>query len=207
MAKHGREKIITTAFTLFLNKGYQKTSLNDIISATNSSKGAIYHHFKSKHAIYLAALDEYFFKLYDNIIIDDSTLSLSKRIKNRYAFFVNLIDFVEKSGGEVQFPIRRYFLFQLESEEDEIVRTKVLETLHKYHIEIENIIQTSIENKEIKIALSASVIGQQLMSMIEGIAIHHSTLEKNSKPFLLQKYDEVIHPYINLLTNLNHTSI
>jgi AcrR family transcriptional regulator len=206
MAKQGREKIITTAFTLFLNKGYQKTSLNDIISATNSSKGAIYHHFKSKHAIYLAALDEYFFKLYDNLVIDDSTLSISKRIKNRYAFFVDLIDFVEKSGGEILFPIRRYFLFQLESEEDDIVRTKVLETLHEYHIEIENIIHASIENREIKISLSASVIAQQLISMIEGIAIHHSTLEKNSKSFLLQKYDEIIHPYINLLTNQNHNA-
>jgi len=207
MAKQGREKIITTAFTLFLNKGYQKTSLNDIILATNSSKGAIYHHFKNKHAIYLAALDEYFFKLYDSILIDDSTLSLQKRIKNRYTFFVDLIDFVEKYGGDTLFPIRRYFLFQLESEDDDIIRAKILETLHEYHIEIEKIIHTSIKSKEIKISLSASVITQQLISMIEGIAIHHSTLEKDSKLFLLQKYDEVIHPYITLLTNQNHTNL
>ena len=201
MAKQGREKIIATAFALFLNKGYQKTSLNDIITATNSSKGAIYHHFKSKHAIYLAAIEEYFFKLYSNLIIDDSTLSLSKRIENRYTFFVDLIDFVEKSGDGVPFPIRRYFLFQLESEDDHIIREKVIETLHQYHLEIESIINNAINNKEIKIALTAPIIAQQLMSMIEGIAIHHSTLEKGSKSFLLQKFDEVIVPYINLITN------
>ncbi|WP_299119449.1 TetR/AcrR family transcriptional regulator [uncultured Tenacibaculum sp.] len=201
MAKQGREKIVTTAFTLFLNKGYKKTSLNDIIVATNSSKGAIYHHFKSKHAIYLAALDEYFFKLYEDLLIEDSHETLIKRIKNRYLFFVNLIDFVEKSGQGLSFPIRRYFLFQLESEEDETVRTKIIETLNAYHKEIETIIYTSISKKEITITLSTSVIAQQLMSMIEGLAIHHSTLEKNSKELLLEKFDEVIQPYINLLTN------
>ena len=203
MAKQGREKIITTAFTLFLNKGYKKTSLNDIIVATNSSKGAIYHHFKSKHAIYLAALDEYFFKLYEDLLIEDSHENLINRIKNRYLFFVNLIDFVEKSGQGLSFPIRRYFLFQLESEEDETVRTKIIETLNAYHKEIEAIIHTSISKKEITITLSTSVIAQQLMSMIEGLAIHHSTLEKNSKELLLEKFDEVIQPYINLLTNQN----
>lgn len=203
MAKQGREKIVTTAFTLFLNKGYKKTSLNDIIVATNSSKGAIYHHFKSKHAIYLAALDEYFFKLYEDHLIEDFHETLINRIKNRYLFFVNLIDFVEKSGQGLSFPIRRYFLFQLESEEDETVRTKIIETLNAYHKEIEAIIHTSISKKEITITLSTSVIAQQLMSMIEGLAIHHSTLEKNSKEYLLKKFDEVIQPYINLLTNQN----
>ncbi len=201
MAKQGREKIITTAFTLFLNKGYQKTSLNDIIIATNSSKGAIYHHFKNKHAIYLAALDEYFFKLYENLIIDDSTLPLSERVKNRYSFFVDLIDFVEQFGKGILFPIRRYFLFQLESEEDAIVRAKTIKTLQDYHQEIENIINNAVINKEIQIAISSKVIAEQLMGMIEGIAIHHSTLEKNSKSFLLQKFDEVILPFINLITN------
>ncbi|WP_299156319.1 TetR/AcrR family transcriptional regulator [uncultured Tenacibaculum sp.] len=203
MAKQGREKIISTAFTLFLNKGYKKTSLNDIIEATNSSKGAIYHHFKSKHAIYLAALDEYFFKLYEDLLIEDSNESLLERIKNRYSFFVNLIDFVEKSDNGLTYPIRRYFLFQLESEEDETVRTKIIETLRDYHKEIENIVHSSLKNNEIKITLPVSIIAQQLMSMIEGIAIHHSTLEKNSKSFLLKKFDEVIQPYINLIIDNN----
>lgn len=201
MAKQGREKIIATAFTLFLSKGYRKTSLNDIISATNSSKGAVYHHFKSKNAIYLAALDEYFFKLYDDLLIQDTNASFSERIKSRFLFFVDLIDFVEKSGEGVTFPIRHYYLFQLESEEDDDIRSKITETLIIYRSEIQKIVEQAIQNKEIKISLSTSIIAQQLISIIEGTAIHNSTLEKNSKPFLLQKYDEVIQPYINLLTN------
>ncbi|MCI9268060.1 MAG: helix-turn-helix transcriptional regulator, partial [Lawsonibacter sp.] len=40
--------ILDTASTLFLQKGYDKTTLQDIIDATKLSKGAIYHHFASK---------------------------------------------------------------------------------------------------------------------------------------------------------------
>lgn len=43
--------IIETSARMFMEKGYDKTSLQDIIYATNLSKGAIYHHFSSKEDI------------------------------------------------------------------------------------------------------------------------------------------------------------
>ena len=45
------EKILDAAAQLFLQKGYQNTTLQDIIDATKLSKGAVYHHFKSKEEI------------------------------------------------------------------------------------------------------------------------------------------------------------
>ena len=49
--------ILDTASTLFLQKGHDKTTLQDIINATKLSKGAIYHHFASKEAILIAVVD------------------------------------------------------------------------------------------------------------------------------------------------------
>ena len=45
------EKILDAAALLFLQKGYQNTTLQDIIDATKLSKGAVYHHFRSKEEI------------------------------------------------------------------------------------------------------------------------------------------------------------
>ena len=42
------EKILSAAERLFAQKGYAKTTLQDIIDTTGLSKGAVYHHFKSK---------------------------------------------------------------------------------------------------------------------------------------------------------------
>ena len=49
--------ILDTASALFFQKGYDKTTLQDIIDATKLSKGAIYHHFASKEAIIIAVVD------------------------------------------------------------------------------------------------------------------------------------------------------
>lgn len=46
------EKILEAAVRLFMQKGYEQTTLQDIIAATGLSKGALYHHFSSKEAIW-----------------------------------------------------------------------------------------------------------------------------------------------------------
>ena len=51
------QRILDTAAHLFFQKGYDKTTLQDIIDATKLSKGAIYHHFSSKEAILIAVVD------------------------------------------------------------------------------------------------------------------------------------------------------
>lgn len=59
--KHPEETvnlILDTAFRLFMEKGYEYTSVHDIINNLGGlSKGAIYHHFKSKEDILYAVTD------------------------------------------------------------------------------------------------------------------------------------------------------
>lgn len=59
--KHPEEtvnRILDVASRLFLEKGYEHTSIQDIIDNLGGlSKGAIYHHFKSKEDILVAVTD------------------------------------------------------------------------------------------------------------------------------------------------------
>jgi AcrR family transcriptional regulator len=43
-----RGELIDCAQRLFLSQGYERTTINDVIVATGLSKGAFYHHFRSK---------------------------------------------------------------------------------------------------------------------------------------------------------------
>jgi AcrR family transcriptional regulator len=43
-----RAELIDCAQRLFLAKGYDRTTINDVIAATGLSKGAFYHHFRAK---------------------------------------------------------------------------------------------------------------------------------------------------------------
>ena len=55
------EKILDTAQQLFLEKGYDNTTIQDIVDHLGGlSKGAVYHHFKSKEEIIDAVSDRMF---------------------------------------------------------------------------------------------------------------------------------------------------
>ncbi|MFJ7738504.1 TetR/AcrR family transcriptional regulator [Lysinibacillus sp. NPDC097287] len=54
------EQILSISYRLFLKKGYEQTTIQDIINELGMSKGAIYHHFKSKEEILEAIGDKKF---------------------------------------------------------------------------------------------------------------------------------------------------
>lgn len=56
------ERILDTAQRLFLEKGYEHTTIQDIVNGLGGmTKGAVYHHFKSKEEIMSALGDRMFF--------------------------------------------------------------------------------------------------------------------------------------------------
>ena len=46
-----RQAILDTAEALFFQRGYEETSVQDILNAMGLSKGGFYHHFESKMAV------------------------------------------------------------------------------------------------------------------------------------------------------------
>jgi TetR/AcrR family transcriptional repressor of nem operon len=53
-----KEKIIHDSLRLFSLKGFLGTSLQDILSAADTSKGGFYNHFKSKEDLFYYVLDD-----------------------------------------------------------------------------------------------------------------------------------------------------
>lgn len=53
-----RKQIIDSAFELFANEGYSKTSIAAVAQKAGISKGLIYHYFESKEAILEAIFDQ-----------------------------------------------------------------------------------------------------------------------------------------------------
>lgn len=52
-----RQRIIDAAIQLFARKGFHHTSIADLASAANLTKGALYHHFENKKALLYAVLE------------------------------------------------------------------------------------------------------------------------------------------------------
>lgn len=52
-----RDRILSAAVDIFARKGYHGAGVEDIVAASDTSKGAFYHYFESKQAIFLTVMD------------------------------------------------------------------------------------------------------------------------------------------------------
>jgi len=91
--------ILNVSLKLFLEKGYENTTIQDIIEHLGGlSKGAVYHHFKGKEELLMAVSDRLFSSpkcgIYTNII-DDKTLNAKQKM-GRY------IDAIINNPQEIQ---------------------------------------------------------------------------------------------------------
>lgn len=54
-----RERILDAALNIFSNKGYHDTRMDEIVEASDTSKGAIYFYFPNKERLFLALVDQF----------------------------------------------------------------------------------------------------------------------------------------------------
>lgn len=54
-----KAKVLEAASSIFKQKGYNGTSIDEVLKATGLSRSSLYDSFKDKHSLYLAALEFY----------------------------------------------------------------------------------------------------------------------------------------------------
>lgn len=84
-----KNKIAEAALNLFSTKGYDATTMQDIIEDSGMSKGAIYHYFKSKQEI-LAYLSNYEKKQLSDFLkalVENPDIKSKEKIENIITYF------------------------------------------------------------------------------------------------------------------------
>ena len=93
--KHPEEtvsRILDTAQKLFFEKGYEKTTIQDIINKLgNLSKGAIYHHFGSKEEIVDAVINRLFEDQESKVedLINDKGMTGLEKLQKLFLLLLN----------------------------------------------------------------------------------------------------------------------
>jgi TetR/AcrR family transcriptional repressor of nem operon len=87
-----KEKVLEAASNIFRQKGYNGTSIDDVLSATGLSRSSLYDSFKDKHNLYLLSLE--FYKnsrdvMYD--ALDKKPLNGLQKIETLFKGVVNLL--------------------------------------------------------------------------------------------------------------------
>ncbi len=78
-AKTTKKKIVSAAWKLFFEQGYDNTTVDDIVEESATSKGSFYHYFEGKDAL-LSSLSFLFDERYEELMpqLDDGMDSVEK---------------------------------------------------------------------------------------------------------------------------------
>ncbi|MCU4347067.1 TetR/AcrR family transcriptional regulator [Acinetobacter lactucae] len=117
-----KRQILIDALFCFLENGIETTSIEMIRSKSDSSVGAIYHHFKNKEGIvatlFFAALD-------DQAALRDDYLERTKSLKEvLYAFIHSYVDWVSEQPEFAKFLISARFNVMQGGEDQERLAQK-----------------------------------------------------------------------------------
>jgi AcrR family transcriptional regulator len=125
-----REKIIKNALKIFANKGFFRTTVDDIAQATGVAKGTVYLYFKDKQDLYVATIDEHFNRALETLSAIEAKTSPPGEKMEEIA--VNFIEYIKHLKTT-------YMLFTFEN-----INLKG-KTLKQMHTIIEPKIQAMIE--------------------------------------------------------------
>lgn len=197
---NSKENIIRIAFTLFLENGYKEVTIKDIMAATNLSKGAIYHHFNSKEEIYHATLEAHYFNLIKMDQWQYDSGNFRQDVEFLYSYVTKLFTGIENLRiGGLNYPIRSFFVYQLKSEHNETIRDKKILSVIEFRKKVRHMVKLGLENGQIRNDLKVEEVTSHIISFIEGLAIHHSTIKSNVKDELNKNYRLVFDSYLKLI--------
>ena len=79
-----KNQILEAAFKVFVNKGYSRTTMDDIVNSSGFSKGALYHYYKSKKDLFLSLIDHWETYTFENFYNKESKQSSASEILRHF---------------------------------------------------------------------------------------------------------------------------
>ncbi|MAV59235.1 MAG: hypothetical protein CMG07_04700 [Candidatus Marinimicrobia bacterium] len=193
--ENSKNQILKAAMKIFVVNGYSNTKMDDIADEAGFSKGAVYHHFSSKHDLFFSLIDYW------------ETSFLPKFYSNDYSN-VSLVNVLKELASEVasNFKNKKYlFLAELEiwalSNRDVKVRERTKKLYNKMLSHLENIFSNAINDGEYK-NIDPGMAAMAVMTSMQGVIWFSIFDHKN---FTAEQYvNEVMNFIIN---GLKKTSI
>lgn len=166
-AEQTKENILISAMNLFFEKGYSKTTFDEIAKRINLTKGAVYWYFRNKPDIVAALINRYvreFLEKQAQTLPDDEDLT-----------FADLVNFVLRNGKLVQENERAYkfaFFLSCQMEWSEAILTKIspmIEETKKYSRNVYYHCLDVLQKKgEIRKDVDIKLINEILITMYGG---------------------------------------
>ena len=120
-----RARILESSIKLFSNRGFNAASVDDICEEAGVSKGAFYHHFETKHTLFLALLDGWL-QTIDNAI----EASRDKTAPETFMQMTEAFPYIFGTAGE---GLPMFLEFWLQASRDDKIWQASIMPYRRYH--------------------------------------------------------------------------
>ncbi|MFJ7974662.1 TetR/AcrR family transcriptional regulator [Peribacillus sp. JNUCC 23] len=160
-----KQEIITISRGIIHSKGYQATSISDILKAASIGKGQFYHYFSSKYDLGLAVVEDVIQDL-DQQLINEIFHSKEKaKARLNKMLDWNLASHTE-SKSKLGCAVGNLAIEM--SEHDETFRVKIKEFFDKWISEVETALTEMVKENQLAPTTDCKKGAQAIVAMIEG---------------------------------------
>jgi len=159
-----RGRIVQSALKLFADQGYDATGVAEICKSSGVSKGAFYHHFPSKQAVFLVLLQEWL-------------QSLDKELGRAMSASSNVPEGLLAMASEMQGVfaaadgrLSLFLEFWQQARRDPAVWKELIAPYRRYRDYFAQIVQTGIDEGSLR-PVDAQAAGQALVALAVGIVV------------------------------------
>lgn len=132
-----RTKILNSAVKLFSIQGFKAASVDDICEEAGISKGAFYHHFESKQALFLALLDDWL-QTIDKAI----EASKDKTAPETFLQMTKAFPYIFETAGE---GLPMFLEFWLQASRDKTIWEASIAPYRRYHKYFTSLIKKGVD--------------------------------------------------------------
>jgi len=169
-----RRKIVEAAAPIFNQRGYEGSSLNDLMEATGLKKGGIYRHFTSKEELAVEAFDYTWGAAWNARLLHvDEKANGIEKLKQLIANFVEHRSPV--AGG---CPILNTAVDA--DDGNTVLRARVAKALRSWLSLLQVIVEQAREHRETRPGVDAKAVATLIVASLEG-ALMMSRLQRNDE--------------------------
>lgn len=179
-AEETRRRILEAAQETFASQGYQATSVSEICQRAGVTKGAFFYHFPTKHALFLALLEDWLSQL-------DQYLNPDRYLGNNVAQSLYAMADLLKAGltqGRDYLPM--FLEFWLQAARDPVVWQATIEPYRRYRAFFANLYLQGMNEGSLCTAdpslAAVAMVSLALGLLLQGLMDHESVNWEEAAP-------------------------